>query len=71
MDITLLEELINQFGFPIIMVGYFIWDKSKNTKQFLEVIEDLKDTLSHNTTILEKLLTKLNMDGEKNWTTKF
>ena len=65
MDVALFEQLLNQFGFPILMVGYFIWDKSKNTKQFLDVIGELKDTLSHNTTILEKLLTKLNMDGDR------
>ena len=60
----MLEQLLNQFGFPVLMVVYFIWDKNKNSKQLLETIGQFKDTLSHNTTVLEKLLTKLDLDGE-------
>ena len=66
-------ELINTIGFPIAMVMYFIWDKNKTTEKMIEnqkeTTEVLADTLNsntesimRNTTILEKLLTKLGVD---------
>ena len=55
MDIQVIEHLINTFGFPMVMVGYFIWDKTKTTNRLVEVIEA-------NNSILTKLLTKLGHD---------
>ena len=49
------REAINSLGFPIAMVGYFIWDKTKVTNQ-------LTNAINNNNVILEKLLVKLGME---------
>ena len=68
MDAGGLYEFINTLGFPIAMVVYFIWDKNKSTKELSDQMADttmkVVDTLNHNTMVLEKLLTKLDFDGE-------
>lgn len=45
-------DLINNIGFPIAMVAYFIWDKTKITNQ-------LTTAINNNNMILQKLLVKL------------
>lgn len=52
-NINVLVELINNLGFPMVMVGYFIWDKSKLTNKLVQAIDN-------NNLILSKLLAKLN-----------
>lgn len=51
-NIDIITQLINTLGFPIVMVGYFIWDKTKITNNLINVI-------NNNNTILNKLLVKL------------
>ena len=51
-NIDIITQLINTLGFPIVMVGYFIWDKTKVTNKLINVIDN-------NNTILNKLLVKL------------
>ena len=48
----ILRELIAELGFPIAMVFYFIWDKTKITNQ-------LTTAINNNNVILQKLLVKL------------
>lgn len=50
--VDIITQLINTLGFPIVMVGYFIFDKTKVTNQLIAVIEN-------NNLILNKLLVKL------------
>lgn len=45
-------DLINGVGFPIAMVAYFIWDKTKVTSQMVTAI-------NNNNVILQKLITVL------------
>lgn len=52
-NVNVLVELINTMGFPIVMVGYFIWDKTKVTNKLVQ-------TIDNNNLILSKLLAKLN-----------
>ena len=52
MDYQILVDLINGVGFPIAMVAYFIWDKTKVTNKLVEVI-------NNNNVILNKLISKL------------
>lgn len=52
-----ITDIINNMGFPIAMVGYFIWDKTKITNQLTEAI-------NNNNLILQKLLVKLGDDVE-------
>ena len=59
MDINTFTQLINSIGFPIAMVVYFIWDKTRLTNQ-------LTDAINNNNLILEKLLTKLDLEDIKN-----
>lgn len=49
-------ELINNVGFPIAMVIYFIYDKNKSTDKVL-------DAINNNSIVLAKLLEKLDMIG--------
>lgn len=51
-NINLFTELINSVGFPIVMVAYFIWDKTKVTNKLVTVIEN-------NNVIMNKLLVKI------------
>lgn len=55
MDINVIQELINTMGFPIVMVGYFIWDKTKVTNSLVKAMQD-------NTLVMNKLLTKLDAE---------
>lgn len=55
MDINVIQELINTMGFPIVMVGYFIWDKTKITNSLVKAMQD-------NTLVMNKLLTKLDAE---------
>ena len=52
MDVNMIKDLISNLGFPIVMVGYFIWDKTKVTNKLVEVI-------NNNNVILNKLISKL------------
>lgn len=57
-NIELVERLLNTFGFPILMVGYFIWDKTKLTDKLTKAIEN-------NNSILTRLLDKLDLSDLK------
>ena len=54
-NINLFTELINSVGFPIVMVAYFIWDKTKVTNKLVTVIDN-------NNVIMNKLLVKLHAE---------
>ena len=53
--VQILTELINNMGFPIAMVAYFIWDKTKVTNQLVTAI-------NNNNVILQKLLSVIGRD---------
>ena len=46
---------INNLGFPVAMVVYFIWDKNKSTQTMIRAIEN-------NSKLLSAVLRKLNID---------
>ena len=59
MDVSTITQLINTMGFPIVMVGYFIWDKNKCMSKMIEAI-------NNNTQMMERLYGKLDHEeGEK------
>lgn len=37
----LIKEAVNSFGFPIVMVGYFIFDKYKTTQPMITAINNV------------------------------
>lgn len=53
--VQILTDLINNMGFPIAMVAYFIWDKTKVTNQLVTAI-------NNNNVILQKLLLVMGRD---------
>ena len=53
--IQLAEQIINNLGFPIAMVAYFIWDKNKTLQPVINAV-------NNNTKILEKLLVKIDAE---------
>lgn len=53
--VQILTDLINNMGFPIAMVAYFIWDKTKVTNQLVTAI-------NNNNMILQKLLSVIGRD---------
>ena len=54
-EINLLQDIVSNLGFPIVMVGYFIWDKTKVTNTLVKAIQD-------NTIVMNRLLSKLDSD---------
>lgn len=57
MDVNMVTEMINNLGFPIVMVAYFIWDKNKCMSQMCKAIEN-------NTLVLERIMGKFDLDEE-------
>lgn len=53
--LQLIEQTINNLGFPIAMVVYFIWDKNKT-------LQPVVDAVNNNSKILEKLLVKIDAE---------
>ena len=71
--IEIFTQLVNSIGFPIVMVLYFIYDKNKTTEKMIEnqnkttevlakTLDSNTDSITRNTTILEKLLTKMGVE---------
>lgn len=56
MDINMIQNLISNFGFPIVMVGYFIWDKQKTMQPLIESINNMN-------TLLHVLIEKFDIRG--------
>ena len=54
MDYTMIQDIINNMGFPIAMVAYFIWDKYKTMQPMI-------DAINNNTKILTVLCDKLEL----------
>ena len=44
--IDLVKDLINNLGFPIAMVGYFIWDKQKTMQPLINSINNMNQLLA-------------------------
>lgn len=51
-SVNVIYDLISNLGFPIAMVAYFIWDKTKITNQLTQAI-------TNNNAILQRLLDRL------------
>ena len=43
MDVTILTELIDKIGFPIVMVGFFVWYINKKDKEKSAVDQIIRD----------------------------
>lgn len=59
MDINVISDIINTFGFPAVMVAYFIYDRSKTIMPMINAI-------NNNTTVIAALCNKIdNFTHEK------
>lgn len=57
--VEIIKAMVNDLGFPIAMVVYFIIDKYKTTSQLVTAI-------NNNNMILEKILTKFDIEDFRN-----
>ena len=44
--LDLVKDVINNLGFPIAMVGYFIWDKQKTMQPLIDSITNMNHFLA-------------------------
>lgn len=57
--IDILIQAISNVGFPIAISIYLIYTSSKRDERFTATIEELRQTVDNNTTIITKLYEKL------------
>lgn len=57
--IDILIQAISNVGFPIAISVYLIYTSSKRDERFTATIEELRQTVDNNTTIITKLYEKL------------
>lgn len=55
--INLIQEAVNNLGFPIAMVAYFIWDKNQTMKPLIDSINNMN-------TLLQVLISKYDLKEE-------
>lgn len=58
MDTSALSQLIGSLGFPIACCCYLFYSNS----QLVKTIDSLKDTIAVNTTVLETIKEKIDVD---------
>lgn len=58
MDLNAITQMIGAVGFPIFCCIYMVQTNSKT-------IKELKESVDNNTVIMQKILTKLDMDKEQ------
>lgn len=59
-------NIISTVGFPITMCLVLLYEIKEMTDSHKEETSALKDALNNNTVVLEKILTKLNIDERSN-----
>lgn len=58
-------QLISTVGFPIVMCLVLLYEMQEMSKSHKEETTSLKDALNNNTIVLEKILTKLDLDEKE------
>ena len=56
MDITAITQIISNYGFPVIMVGYLLWYMNKREEEHKITLEKLSQSIENNTTAINTLL---------------
>lgn len=64
MDMVAVLEAVNTVGFPIAVAIAMFWHLNKERESHAEESRKVTEALNNNTIILEKLLTKLGMEGK-------
>ena len=60
-----IAQIISTVGFPIAMCLVLLYEVEKMNKSHKEETNSLKDALNNNTVVLEKILTKLDLDEKE------
>ena len=60
-----IATVISTVGFPITMCLILLYEIKEMTDSHRQETNALKDALNNNTVVLEKILTKLNIEEEK------
>lgn len=59
MDITILGEFINQYGFPIVCCGVLFYLNYKQQQRHKEESDKWTEALNNNTKVMERLVERL------------
>lgn len=62
MDVSTIQELVNNLGFPIVVCGALFWYMNRQEERHREEQEALRGSLDKNTDILTRLYER--MGGE-------
>lgn len=57
MDASTIIELINNIGFPIVVVGILFYVIREQAIRYTKTIDELRDTIHGNTKVLTELFT--------------
>lgn len=60
-----IAQLVSTVGFPIVMCLVLLYEMQEMSKSHKEETTSLKDALNNNTIVLEKILTKLDLDEKE------
>lgn len=60
MDITLLTDVINNVGFPIVVAGALFWQNFKHHEMYNKTFAEFKEVINHNSNSIEQLTTLVN-----------
>lgn len=60
-----IAQTISTVGFPIAMCLVLLYEVEEMNKSHKEETNSLKDALNNNTVVLEKILTKLDLDEKE------
>ena len=60
-----IAQIISTVGFPIAMCLVLLYEVEEMNKLHKEETNSLKDALNNNTVVLEKILTKLDLDEKE------
>lgn len=66
MDFSGIASLISSVGFPIAACCYMFYLNDKQSKQHKEEIDKLRASLDNNTRVMNKILNKIHIEGDKN-----
>lgn len=67
MDISILTELVNNVGFPIVVSGALFYQNFKNNETYNKTFHEFRQVIDQNNKSLEKLtdiVIKIKKDGE-------
>lgn len=63
--VTLIQNLVSNLGFPIACVVAMFWMQNKERDEHRAESKEWVEALNRNTLVLEKILTKLDIEEEE------